>query len=270
VDYLPLKDPDGNIVGMTFTGEADEIIHLAASRAVNAMVIVALLFVIIFAVVIILVANVVRRPLVELAEELEVFAGGGLSSDILVRSIITENQNMISSLKYMQYSLQNMVGEIQGEADSLNQDIHYVEKMSENSADSTNQITSAMNEIIFAVSLTVSPCAICDFPSSKSCTSSPNKLQAEAKENLVLVELSLNRDIPSPESNTFVEIFCSLNALKASATSHTALISSSVLSQVKKKSPLYIFLKSSLLSFDIASLKFVILIYSPFIIFYIL
>ena len=29
-------------------------------------------------------------------------------------------------------------------------------------------ITSAMNEIMFAVSLTVSPCAICDFPSSRS------------------------------------------------------------------------------------------------------
>ena len=55
---------------------------------------------------------------------------------------------------------------------------------------------SAMKEIMFAVSLTVSPWAICDFPSSRSCTSSPRRLHAEAKENLVLVEL-ICHGIPS-------------------------------------------------------------------------
>ena len=147
VDYLALKDADGNIVGMTFAGESDDNVSRAVSKAVTTMIIVAIVFVIIFAVIIILVAGVVKRPLVELAEELDIFASGDLTSDIVVKSIITENQNMIASLKFMQESLETMVQEIQGEADSLNEDIHYVEKMSENSADSTNQITSAMNEL---------------------------------------------------------------------------------------------------------------------------
>ena len=38
--------------------------------------------------------------------------------------------------------------------------------------------TSAMNEIIVAVSRTVSPCAICDLPSSRSCTSRPEQVAA--------------------------------------------------------------------------------------------
>ena len=147
VDYLALKDSEGNIVGMTFAGESDDNVHRAVSKAVTTMVIVAIIFVIIFAVIIVLVAGVVKKPLVELAEELDIFAGGDLTSEIVVKSIITENQNMIASLKFMQESLETMVQEIQGEADSLNEDIHYVEKMSENSADSTNQITSAMNEL---------------------------------------------------------------------------------------------------------------------------
>ena len=97
--------------------------------------------------------------MVELAQEMEVFAAGNLSSDILVKSIVTENQNMIASLKYMQFSLQNIVAEIQGQADSLNEDIHVVEKLSENSADSTNQITSAMSELASGASSMAMNCS---------------------------------------------------------------------------------------------------------------
>ena len=147
VDYLPIKDASGTIVGMTFTGESDESMYKTSNQAVRTMVIVSCVFIVIFAVLIILIAQIVRRPMVELAQEMEVFAAGNLSSDILVKSIVTENQNMIASLKYMQFSLQNIVAEIQGQADSLNEDIHVVEKLSENSADSTNQITSAMSEL---------------------------------------------------------------------------------------------------------------------------
>ena len=70
-------------------------------------------------------------------------------------------------------------------------------------------MTSAMKEIMFAVSRTVSPCAIWDLPSSRSCTSRPSRLQAEAKEKRVRVELSRKREMPSPLSKIFVEMFCS-------------------------------------------------------------
>ena len=64
-------------------------------------------------------------------------------------------------------------------------------------------ITSAMKDTMFAVSRTVSPCAICDFFSSRSCTSRPRRLHAEAKEKRVRVELSRKIEIPRPLSNTF-------------------------------------------------------------------
>lgn len=147
VDYLPLKNSDGDVIGMTFAGESDDTVHKALSSSQRSMTFVSILFIIIFSVIIYFVAKIVRKPIVEIAEEMEIFANGDLSSDIVTRSIVTENKNMIASLKFMQYSLQNMVAEIQAEADGLNEDIHYVEKMSESSADSTNQITSAMHEL---------------------------------------------------------------------------------------------------------------------------
>lgn len=147
VDYLPLKDPDGNIVGMTFAGESDANVKKASSSAVTAMIVVCLIFVVIFATIISVVAGVVKKPLVELADALAVVAGGDLSSEITAKSIITENINMIASLKSMQDNLGVMVGDIRSEADNILGDVEYVEKMSEQSADSTNQITSAVGEL---------------------------------------------------------------------------------------------------------------------------
>ena len=70
-------------------------------------------------------------------------------------------------------------------------------------------MTSAMKETMFAVSRTVSPWAIWLFFSSRSWTARPSRLQAEAKEKRVRVELSRKIEIPSPDSNTFVEMLCS-------------------------------------------------------------
>ena len=65
---------------------------------------------------------------------------------------------------------------------------------------------------------------ICDFPSSRSCTSSPSRLHAEANEKRVRVELSRNKEIPSPLSNTFVEMLFSLIKRSASASVNTCLL----------------------------------------------
>ena len=70
-------------------------------------------------------------------------------------------------------------------------------------------MTSAMKDTMLAVSRTVSPWAIWLLPSSRSCTSRPSRLQAEAKEKRVRVELSRKREMPSPLSKIFVEMFCS-------------------------------------------------------------
>ena len=94
-------------------------------------------------------------------------------------------------------------------------------------------MTSAMKDTMLAVSRTVSPWAIWDFFSSRSCTSRPSRLQAEAKEKRVRVELSRKMEMPRPESKIRVLLLRSRRSRRASATVNTASISSSVLSQVQ-------------------------------------
>jgi hypothetical protein len=69
-------------------------------------------------------------------------------------------------------------------------------------------MTSAMKETMLAVSRTVSPWAIWDFFSSRSCSSRPRRLQADAKEKRVRVELSRKREMPRPELKILVETCC--------------------------------------------------------------
>ena len=94
-------------------------------------------------------------------------------------------------------------------------------------------MTSAMKETMLAVSRTVSPWAIWDFFSSRTCSSRPRRLQAEAKEKRVRVELSRKMEMPRPELKTLVDLLRSRRSRRASATVKTASISSSVLSQVQ-------------------------------------
>ena len=147
VDYLPLKDDEGNTVGMTFAGETYADVTKAVNRAFSWMVLVALILIAVFSVIIVLVSIKVRKPMVEIADELNTFASGDLTSDIMASSSVTENKNMIASMKFMQESLGTMVQEIQGEADSLSNGVQEVERLSHSSAESTTQIASAVSEL---------------------------------------------------------------------------------------------------------------------------
>ena len=64
-------------------------------------------------------------------------------------------------------------------------------------------------------------------------------MQALAKLNRVRVELSRNREMPSPESNIRQEMLASRRPRRISATRKVAAISSSVFSHVRKKSFMY-------------------------------
>jgi len=124
-------------------------------------------------------------------------------------------------------------------------------------------MTSAKNEIILAVSLTVSPWAICDFSSSRSWMLRPRRLHADENEKRVRVELSLNTETAKPESNTFGEILLSLIPLSISATWKMAASSSSVLSQVRKKSFKYmfsVFFKDNFLMFSISPILSILIL----------
>ena len=78
-------------------------------------------------------------------------------------------------------------------------------------------MTSAMKEIIVAVSRTVSPWAIWDFFSSRSWSSRPSRFEALENEKRVRVELSRKSETERPESKILVEMLRSRRLRRAAA-----------------------------------------------------
>ena len=79
-------------------------------------------------------------------------------------------------------------------------------------------MTSAMKEIIVAVSRTVSPCAIWDLPSSRSWSWRPSRFVALENEKRVRVELSRKSETARPESKIRGEMLRSRRLRRAAAT----------------------------------------------------
>jgi len=97
-------------------------------------------------------------------------------------------------------------------------------------------MTSVRNEIIAAVSRTVSPWASCDVDSSSSSVIRPSRLHPERKAYRVRVDLSRKIEMPSPVSNTRVEMPAAASPSRISAARSTPRIASSRYCHVRRKS----------------------------------
>ncbi len=147
VDYLPLKDSTGTIIGMTFSGETNEAVKGAVRTLVMRMLIIAAIVVILVGALIVVLAMKVRKASVEIAESLKIMTGGNLSDEILAKSSVYENRVMIENLKEMQSHLGETISGVKGSAVSLNDQAGEVSSLSDQSAESAGQVSRAIDDL---------------------------------------------------------------------------------------------------------------------------
>ena len=146
-DYLPIKNNSGDYVGMTMIGKNVEVVRnriwMVALRVFAAGVILLM----IFSVVIIFVAGIVRKPFLEIARALEICADGHVSESFRIRSIVKENNKMIYSLGQFQESLNGTVEEVKNATGIIGENVHSINSLSEDTQNSANHISSAVEEL---------------------------------------------------------------------------------------------------------------------------
>ena len=147
VDYLPLYDDAGNIIGMSFTGEKYSAVSAATRSSIIGLIVIAVIQAVVFFIIIILVARIVRKPFTDIGQSLHDMAQGEINKPITARSGVTENQQMIASLDYLQFNLSKIVGDVRGNADSLSGGVVEVEQLSGDSSDSAGQISQAVEDL---------------------------------------------------------------------------------------------------------------------------
>ncbi len=147
VDYLPLYDEDGQIVGMTFTGETDETVTSVINRIVIRLIIIVIVMIAVFCVILYFTARLARKPLIEIANVMEHFAQGYLHDDITLKTAVSENRSMVESLKRMQEKLDFTIDDVKGNAGNLHTEVGEIENLSNDSSESAGQIASAVEDL---------------------------------------------------------------------------------------------------------------------------
>ena len=147
VDYLPIKDSEGKGIGMTFVGKKVSTVRREVSIIIFRVIIagVALLFV--FAGIIVLAARIVRKPFTEMSKALEICADGHVSEEFQIKSIVRENRKMISSLDQFRGSLNGTVDEVKNATTVIGENVHSINRLSEDTQTAAGNITSAVEEL---------------------------------------------------------------------------------------------------------------------------
>lgn len=147
VDYLPLKDSTGKIIGMTFAGEKAETVTKAISGLATKMIIVALVISIVFVILIVVLAGVVKAPIVAMSGSMEKLSKGKIHEKVDAHSAVKENQIMINSFEAFQGNLVDSVDSIKNSADNIRTSVLSVEDTAQNTNNAAEQINTAVSEL---------------------------------------------------------------------------------------------------------------------------
>ncbi|MDE6713051.1 MAG: cache domain-containing protein [Lachnospiraceae bacterium] len=149
VCYMPIE-VDGEILGMSFAGSKQQNVTSAVNSAIVTLTGTATFIAMIFVAIIILIARIVKKPLKQVADELDIIADGNIGHDFEIHSIITETVSIINAAKQVQNNLRVIVNETKSTATDLSDDIKNVDKVSEDLSESAEQINMAMEELALA------------------------------------------------------------------------------------------------------------------------
>ncbi|MCR4754518.1 MAG: methyl-accepting chemotaxis protein [Lachnospiraceae bacterium] len=147
VYYTPIKNADGSIWGMAFSGMTCANVNAAKQGLMQAVLTVAIVLYIIFVILVVLIARIIVAPLASVGESIQKISEGDISSSVTAESHLYETQMLIAAAKKLQKELGNIIGEIKGTSETLVERIDMVTQLSDQTASGTNQIANAMNDL---------------------------------------------------------------------------------------------------------------------------
>ncbi len=147
VYYIPLKTPDGKVIGMVFAGKTQEAVQGMLQRMINIAIMIAGLLLAIFIPLCIYFSNKISKVLKACSINIGKLSDGDLSAQDDTESIISETKELIFSSHILRDKLSEIIGNIKTVSSDLNTDAQNVHSLSDNSTLSVNQISNAMEDL---------------------------------------------------------------------------------------------------------------------------
>ena len=147
--YTPLKNPDGSIVGMVFTGRPAADVKDDIGDLVKKIVIAIVIFSAISCAIGFSLAGLVSGKMNLLAEDIKVIAGGDLTRD--VEFVLTKRPDEIGAIARAVSELKNKLSEVIGNtktlADQIKASGYDLSSSASGAAEASSQVVSAVEDI---------------------------------------------------------------------------------------------------------------------------
>ena len=154
VYYTPVCTDDGKVVGMAFAGEKEAIVNDAKNNLMISFVKIALVLTVVYLIILIWLARIIRKPIAKTAADIENIANGNISNEISGSSQIAETDKLITASRILKEKLNDIVSGVNELVLTLQQDTASLKERADFCNDGTKQISQAMEELsVTAVTL---------------------------------------------------------------------------------------------------------------------
>ena len=154
VYYTPVCTDDGKVIGMAFAGEKEAIVNDARNNLMISFVKIALVLTVVYLIILIWLARVIRKPLAKTAADIENIANGNISNEISGSSKIAETDKLITASRILKEKLNDIVSGVNEHVLNLQQNTASLKERADFCNDGTKQISQAMEELsVTAVTL---------------------------------------------------------------------------------------------------------------------
>lgn len=154
VYYTPVCTDDGKVIGMAFAGEKEAIVNDAKNNLMINFVKIALVLTVIYLIILIWLARIIRKPIAKTAADIENIANGNISNEISGSSQIAETDKLITASRILKEKLNDIVSGVNEHVLNLQQDTASLKERADFCNDGSKQISQAMEELsVTAVTL---------------------------------------------------------------------------------------------------------------------
>lgn len=154
VYYTPVCTDDGKVIGMAFAGEKEAIVNDARNNLMISFVKIALVLTVVYLIILIWLARIIRKPIAKTAADIENIANGNISNEISGSSQIAETDKLITASRILKEKLNDIVSGVNEHVLNLQQDTASLKERADFCNDGTKQISQAMEELsVTAVTL---------------------------------------------------------------------------------------------------------------------
>lgn len=154
VYYTPVCTDDGKVIGMAFAGEKETIVNDAKNNLMISFVKIALVLTVVYLIILIWLARIIRKPIAKTAADIENIANGNISNEISGSSQIAETDKLITASRILKEKLNDIVSGVNEHVLNLQQDTASLKERADFCNDGSKQISQAMEELsVTAVTL---------------------------------------------------------------------------------------------------------------------